>query len=46
MARSSLVEADTQIEISLSLGYLKKEDINNLGKLANEVFAMLSALIK
>lgn len=44
IARSSLVEVDTQIEITLVLGYLKKEDIAELEVLSNEVFAMLSAM--
>ena len=44
IARSSLVEIDTQIEISLELDYLTKRDIIKLDKLSNEVFAMLSAM--
>ena len=45
ISRSSLVELDTQIEISIKLGYLQVIDIKKLKKLANEVFAMLSAMI-
>jgi four helix bundle protein len=45
ISRSSLVEIDTQIEISIMLGYLKENDIKKLKSLANEVFAMLSAMI-
>jgi four helix bundle protein len=45
ISRSSLVELDTQIEISIKLGYLQVNDIKKLKKLANEVFAMLSAMI-
>jgi four helix bundle protein len=44
IARSSLVEVDTQIEICLSLKYLDSRDIQELEVLANEVFAMLSAM--
>lgn len=46
IARSSLVEIDTQIELSCQLGYLKANDINTLEELANQTFAMLSNLIK
>lgn len=44
IARSSLVEVDTQIEICLTLNFLNESDIQKLKKLANEVFAMLSAM--
>lgn len=44
IARSSLVEVDTQIEICLTLNFLNESDIQKLGELANEVFAMLSAM--
>jgi len=46
IARSSLVEVDTQIELSLKLNYLTKDDIMILNENANEVFAMLSAMVK
>lgn len=46
ISRSSLVELDTQIGISINLGYLNKNQITKLEKLANEVFAMLSAMAK
>lgn len=45
IARSSLVEIDTQIEISINLSYLSKNEISDLEKQANEIFAMLSAMI-
>lgn len=45
IARSSLVEIDTQIEIALLLKYLNNEDISNLAKESNNVFALLTALI-
>lgn len=45
IARSSLVEIDSQIEISLVLKYLEKHKILKLEKLANEVFAMLSSMV-
>lgn len=46
IARSSLVEIDTQIEIALELGYLSKTDIVNLAELTNKVFAMLTNMMK
>ena len=46
IARSSLVEIDTQIELSLELNFLTKDDIMLLNENANEVFAMLSAMVK
>ena len=46
ISRSSLVELDTQIGISISLGYLNKNQITKVEKLANEIFAMLSAMVK
>ena len=45
ISRSSLVEIDTQIEIALLLKYLNNEDISNLEKESNNVFALLTALI-
>lgn len=44
IARSSLVEVDTQIEICLILNFLTESDIQKLENLANEVFAMLSSM--
>lgn len=46
ISRSSLVELDTQIGISINLGYLNKTHISKLEKLANEIFAMLSAMAR
>lgn len=46
IARSSLVEIDTQIYISTELNYLQTENIITIERLANEVFAMLSRMIK
>lgn len=46
IARSSLVEVDTQIEIALKLEYLTKEDIIVLNESSNHIFAMLTKLIK
>ena len=45
ISRSSLVELDTQIEISKSLNYLKKQHLQKIKGLANEVFAMLSKMV-
>lgn len=44
IARSSLVEVDTQIVICITLNYLTTNDVQRLENLANEVFAMLSAM--
>lgn len=45
ISRSSLVELDTQVEISINLNYINENDIEHVNKLANEVFAMLSGMI-
>ena len=45
-ARSSLVEIDTQIEIALSLNYLREQDIAKLEEFIVRIFQMLSKLIK
>lgn len=44
IARSSLVEIDTQLEISKQLGFTKKCELMRIDDLINEVFAMLSKL--
>ena len=46
IARSSLVELDTQIEISIELEYLIKEDLANLDELLNANFALITNMIK
>jgi four helix bundle protein len=46
IARSSLVEIDTQIDISLILNYIKEEQIKVLSEYANHEFAMLTNLIR
>jgi four helix bundle protein len=45
VSRSSLVEIDTQFEISLILDYLKKEDIAGLEKYLESTFKMLSKMM-
>ena len=45
ISRSSLIELDTQLEISLKLNYISDGFINELGDLVNHVFAMLTKLI-
>ncbi|HEX6982310.1 MAG TPA: four helix bundle protein [Balneolaceae bacterium] len=45
IARSSLVEIDTQLEIAIRLNYLKGEN-EDLEDQLNHIFAMLSNLIK
>ncbi len=45
ISRSSLVEVDTQIEISLILDYLQKNEITQLESYLESVFKMLSKMI-
>lgn len=46
IARSSLVELDNQIEISIELNYLNKEDLAELAELLNANFALITNMIK
>jgi len=46
IARSSLVEIDTQIEISKSLEFLSTDSLNQLSKELNKLFAMMTKLIQ
>jgi four helix bundle protein len=46
IARSSLVELDTQLEISISLKYCSETDIKIISEKMNHIFAMLSKLIE
>ena len=45
MARSSVIEVDTQFEIALRLKYFKEEDCGKVSGLMEEVFRMLSKMI-
>jgi four helix bundle protein len=45
IARSLLVEIDTQLEISINLTYCKKESLAETENQMNHIFAMLSNLI-
>ena len=45
ISRSSLVEVDTQIEISLLQDYLKEETIKTLNEYIESIFRMLSKMI-
>lgn len=45
IARSTLVEIDTQIEISLQLNYLKKTEILEFENYSLQLFKMLSSLM-
>ena len=45
ISRSSLVELDTQLEISLQLSYLDLNNMNYIDELINKLFAKLSNLI-
>lgn len=46
IARSSLVEVDTQIEIALLLGYVANDNIIGIEENIKSLFAMLTNLIK
>lgn len=46
IARSSLVELDTQIQIAINFKYLNSSEIEKLSEMANHIFAMLSKLIQ
>ena len=46
IARSSIVEIDTQVEISKRLNFVKKENLDDLDIDINRIFAMLSKLMK
>ena len=46
IARSSLVELDTQLEIAFTLGYIGPSFTEKLDELINTVFAMLTNLIR
>lgn len=46
IARSSLVELDTQIEISIELEYLNKDDLAELAELLNATFALITNMMK
>lgn len=45
VARSSLVEIDTQLEISINLSYCARDDLRYIEEQMNHIFAMLSNLI-
>ena len=45
ISRSSLVELDTQIEISVKLQYISSDYIEQLHHELNEIFAMICSLI-
>ena len=46
IARSSLVEIDTQLEIAIRLHYLIREDLTGLAEQCNHLFAALSRLME
>lgn len=45
IARSSLVEIDTQLEIALNLNYINKEKMQVIGSCRESVFRMLNKMI-
>lgn len=46
IARSSLVELDTQLEISKAVNIVPQADLDLLGELMNKVFAKISSMKK
>lgn len=44
ISRSSLVELDTQLEISMILEFLTIEELGNASQIMNEVFAMMTTM--
>lgn len=46
IARSSVAEIDTQIELSIRLGFCSEDQLFELEESINHVFAMLSRLIQ
>jgi four helix bundle protein len=46
IARSSLVELDAQIEISIKLSYVEKSNLGEISNRLNSTFSLLSGLIK
>lgn len=45
ISRSSLVELDAQIEISIELKYLEKSNLNEISNKLNSTFSLLTGLI-
>ena len=45
IARSSLVEVDTQFEISQEIGIIKKDDLFEIESLIIQLFSMISTMI-
>jgi four helix bundle protein len=45
IARSSLIEIDTQLEISLLLEFIQNNDLNKIDELSNHLFAKLTNLM-
>jgi four helix bundle protein len=46
IARGSLFESQTQLEITVNLGFIKPEDLQEIKELSFEVEKMLNSLIK
>ena len=46
IARSSLVEIDTQLKLCVELELISKEDLNKISDSLGHIFAMLSNLMK
>ncbi len=46
ISRSSLVEIDTQADISISLKYMNQEDLQQIEGLVEAIFKMLSKMIR
>ncbi|HEX2788368.1 MAG TPA: four helix bundle protein [Ignavibacteria bacterium] len=46
IARSSLVELDTQLEISFKLNFLSKDNCDKIYEYLNQVFALLTKMLQ
>jgi len=46
IARSSLVELDAQIEVSIKLNFVQRADLRTLSEKMNSTFSLLTGLIK
>ena len=45
VARSSVIEIDSQSEVSVALNYIKEEDCNEVNILTMEIFRILTKMI-
>ena len=45
ISRGSIVEIDAVLETAVDVGFLKKEELNNVGEKLNKCFALLSKMV-